>query len=68
MNRLMAEIGESAGGVSEADRQRRAGDLESRLLELERVEEAVVEALLASGVDCQRRHDASEVKRGAAAA
>jgi hypothetical protein len=76
--RLTADVLELCGyaaGVTESERARRSVELESRLLDLERTEEAIVEALLASGVDCQRRFDASPqailqvtVNRSAAAA
>jgi hypothetical protein len=76
--RLTADVLELscyAAGVTESERSRRSVELESRLADLERTEEAIVEALLASGVDVTRRFDASPaailgvtVKRNAAAA
>jgi hypothetical protein len=47
------------GGISVADREQQTAELRERLLDLERVEEAIVEAAAEQGQDIPRRPGAS---------
>lgn len=47
-----------AEALSPAERERRLAEIEDRLLDAERAEEALVEAMIADGRDVARRLDA----------